>query len=70
MCFRKAADVVPLLQGLTKLQIASHSRFATKMDFHTSHLGLCAGVDRVEHCTKQSVAIPQTRPTAVLCDRG
>ncbi len=38
MCFRKAAGVVPLLQGLTKVQIAFHSRFAAKMDFDTSHL--------------------------------
>ena len=29
MCFRKAADVVPLLQ----VQIVSHSRFAAKMGF-------------------------------------
>ncbi len=39
MCFRKAAGVVPLLQGLTKVQIVFHSRFAAKMDFDTSHLG-------------------------------
>ncbi len=38
MCFRKAAGVVPLLQGLAKVQIVSHSRFAAKMEFHTSHL--------------------------------
>ncbi len=38
MGFRKAADVVPLLQGLTKVQIVSHSRFAAKMDFNISHL--------------------------------
>ncbi len=42
MCFRKAAGVVPLLQGLTKVQIVSHSRFAAKMEFNTSHLGLFA----------------------------
>ncbi len=39
MCFRKAARVVHLLQGLAKVQIVSHSRFAAKMEFHTSHLG-------------------------------
>ncbi len=51
MCFRKAAGVVPLLQGLTKVQIgtragtavpawaSSHSRFAAEMDFDTRHLG-------------------------------
>ncbi len=38
MCFRKAAVVVPLLQGLTKAQIVSHTRFAAKMGFNTSHL--------------------------------
>ncbi len=38
MCFRKAAGVAPLLQGLTKVQIVSHSRFAAKMEFNTSHL--------------------------------
>ncbi len=38
MCFRKAAVVVPLLQGLAKVQIVSHSRFAAKMEFDTSHL--------------------------------
>ncbi len=54
MCFRKAADVVrwhrfaacvslrelSLLQGLAKVQIVSHSRFAAKMDLNTSHLGI------------------------------
>jgi len=39
MCFRKAAGVVPLLQGFAKVQIVSHSQFAAKMDFYTSHLG-------------------------------
>ncbi len=38
MCFRKAAVVVPLLQGLAKVQIVSHSRFAAKMEFDISHL--------------------------------
>ncbi len=38
MCFRKAAVVVPLLQGLAKVQIVSHSRFTAKMEFDTSHL--------------------------------
>ena len=33
MCFRKAEVVVPLLQGLTKVQIPSHSRFTAKADF-------------------------------------
>ncbi len=33
MCVRKAEVVVPLLQGLTEVQIASHSRFAAKTDF-------------------------------------
>ncbi len=42
MCFRKAAGVVPLLQGLTKVQIVSHSRFAAKMGFNTSHLAVLA----------------------------
>ncbi len=32
MCFRKAAGVVPLLQGFTKVQIATHSQFAAEMD--------------------------------------
>ncbi len=41
MCFRKAAGVVPLLQGLANVQIVSHSQIAAKMDFNTSHLG-CA----------------------------
>jgi hypothetical protein len=33
MCVRKAAGVNPLLQGLTKVQIATHSQFAAEMDF-------------------------------------
>ncbi len=47
MCFRKAAGVVPLLQGLAKVQIASHARFAAKMDFHTSHLVCPASCGRL-----------------------
>jgi hypothetical protein len=63
MCFRKAAGVVPLLQGFTKVQIgtrsgtavpewaSSHSRFAAKMDFDTSHLAL--NVDPARESTER-----------------
>ncbi len=49
MCFCKAAGVVPLLQGLTKVQIVSHSRFTAKMGFNTSHLSF-GGVSWFGQC--------------------
>ena len=42
MYFWKAAVVVPLLQGLTKVQIAPHSQFAVKMDFPAGLLVPCS----------------------------
>ena len=58
MCFRKAADVVPLLQGLAEVQIVSHSRFAAKMDFNTSHLGIVSTFAWIRRCT-QPLAIDE-----------
>ncbi len=46
MCFRKAAVVVPLLQGLTEVQIAPHSQFAVKMGFPAGLLEARASDDR------------------------
>ncbi len=64
MCFRKAAGVVPLLQGLTKVQIVSHSRFAAKTDFDTSHLGRISYRPRRAGCPP-SEPLPRSSPTGV-----
>ena len=40
MCFRKAAGVVVLLQRLTEIQIAPHSRFAAVRGFPAGPLAL------------------------------